>query len=299
MPVRMHDDEVDTDAALVRRLIEGQFPQWAELTIAPVLSRGTDNALYRLGDDMVVRLPRHERTVGRLEQEHRWLPRLAPLLPLAIPEPLVRGVAAEGYPWGWSVYRWLEGDLATPERIDDESRLAADLAELVAALRRIDAEGGPPPSRDNALRGEPPALRDRETRGWIAALAERIDVPAATALWEAAVRAPAWDGPPVWIHGDLDARNLLARHGRLSGVVDWGCLGVGDPAWDVMVAWKMLSAQTRVEFRAALSIDDATWLRAQGLALSQAVGALSYYTLETNPELVREGERWLAAVLAA
>lgn len=294
----MHADEVDINAALVRRLVSAQFPEWAKLSIATVPSWGTDNALYRLGMDKVARLPRHEPTVGRLEQEHYWLRELAPHLPFAVPEPLARGLPAEGYPWAWSVYRWLEGSPATAERVADEDRLASDLVELIAALQRIDADGGPPPSRLNAFRGEPLARRDEQTRTWIATLAGRIDVISATGLWNAALGAPAWDGPPVWIHGDLDARNLLVRNGRLSGVIDWGCLGVGDPAWDVMVAWKLLSAQTRTGFRAALAIDDATWIRAQGLALSQAVGALSYYTLETNPELVREGERWLAAVLA-
>jgi aminoglycoside phosphotransferase (APT) family kinase protein len=294
----MHADEVDIDTALVHRLVSAQFPEWAELPIAPVLSRGTDNALYRLGDDKVVRLPRHEPTVGRLEHEHLWLLQLAPLLPFAVPEPLVRGLPAEGYAWTWSVYRWLEGEPATAERIGDESRLAADLAELIAALQRIDADGGPPPSQLNAFRGEPLARRDEQTRTWIAALAGRIDIAAATALWEEALDAPEWDGPPVWIHGDLDARNLLVREGRLSAVVDWGCVGVGDPACDLMVAWKVLSVDTRDSFRAALAVDDATWVRSQGWALSQAVGALSYYTLETNPELVREGERWLAEVFA-
>ena len=142
-------------------------------------------------------------------------------------------------------------------------------------------------------------MRDGATRASLAALAETIDVDALTVLWEAALDAPEWDGPPVWIHGDLDARNLLVRDGRLSAVIDWGCLGVGDPAFDVMVAWKVLSADTRHSFRAALAVDEATWARSQGWALSQAVGALSYYTLETNPELVREGERWLAEVLSA
>lgn len=294
----MHADEVAIDAALVRRLIEGQIPEWADLPVAVVPSWGTDNALYRLGDDKVARLPRHEPTAGRLAQEHRWLIELAPLLPFAVPQPLARGNPAAGYPFEWSVYRWLEGEPAIAGHIADEHRLAADLVELLTALGRMDLDDGPRPSSDNAFRGEPLAFRDEQTRTWIAALAGRIDTAAATALWEAALGAPVWDGPPVWIHGDLDARNLLVRNGRLSGVIDWGCLGVGDPAWDVMVAWKMLSAETRAGFRAAMAIDDATWARAQGLALSQAVGALSYYTLETNPELVREGERWLAAVLA-
>jgi aminoglycoside phosphotransferase (APT) family kinase protein len=295
----MHAEEVDTDAALVRRLVCAQFPEWAELPIAPVLSRGTDNALYRLGDDMVVRLPRHERTVGRLEHEHRWLIELAAWLPLSVPEPLARGLPVEGYPWTWSIYRWLEGEPATAERIADESRLAVDLAALVAALQRIDANGGPPPSELNAFRGEALVMRDDATRASIAILSGRIDVAAATALWEEALEAPEWERPAVWIHGDLDARNLLVREGRLCAVIDWGCVGVGDPACDLMVAWKMLSADTRDSFREVLSVDDATWARSQGWALSQAVGALSYYTLETNRELVREGERWLAEVLAA
>jgi aminoglycoside phosphotransferase (APT) family kinase protein len=163
----------------------------------------------------------------------------------------------------------------------------------------MDAKDGPPPRPENAFRGEPLARRDEETRAWIASLAGRIDVGKVTTFWETALEAPEWEGPPVWIHGDLDARNLLVHDGRLSAVIDWGCLGVGDPACDVMVAWKMLSADTRDSFREALSVDEATWARSWGWALSQAVGALSYYTLETNPELVREGERWLAEILTA
>jgi aminoglycoside phosphotransferase (APT) family kinase protein len=295
---KLHDDEVDTDASLVRRLVVAQFPEWADLSIQPVRSGGTDNALYRLGEHMVVRLPRHARTDGTLEQEHRWLPKLAPLLPLAVPTPLARGMPAEGYPWRWSVYAWLEGETASAQRIADPVRLATDLAQFVAALQGIDATGGPPPSEHNAFRGVPLATRDEKTRASIAALDSTIDGPAATKAWEAALRAPEWQQPPVWIHGDLDARNMLAKGGRLSAVIDWGCLGVGDPACDVAVAWKMLSANTRDLFRTALSIDDATWARGRGWVLSQAVGALSYYTLETLPELVREAERWLAEVLA-
>jgi aminoglycoside phosphotransferase (APT) family kinase protein len=294
----MHDDEVDTGPSLVHRLVVAQFPEWADLPIEPVPSGGTDNALYRLGDRMVVRLPRHERTVARLEQEHRWLLKLAPLLRLPIPAPHARGMPGDGYPWEWSIYEWLEGETAYVEPVADPVRLATDLAQFVASLQGIDAAGGPPPSELNAFRGEPLARRDEQTRAWIAALCSTIDVEAATAVWEAALRASEWRHAPVWIHGDLDARNLLVAHGNLSAVIDWGCLGVGDPACDVAVAWKMLRAQTRDVFRRALSVDDATWARSRGWVLSQAVGALAYYTPETNPELVREGQRWLAEVLA-
>jgi aminoglycoside phosphotransferase (APT) family kinase protein len=295
---KMHADEVDTDAALVGRLLAEQFPHWADLPIEPVRPFGTDNALYRLGDDMVVRLPRRERTSGTLEKERLWLPRLAPLLPLAVPVPLAEGLPAEGYPFPWSVYGWLTGENATIERITDRSQLATDLAQFVAALQRIDPTGGPAPGEHNFFRGVPLGMRDEGTRAAIASLSGRIDAGAVTVAWDEALQAPEWERPPVWIHGDLDARNLLVEEGRLSGVIDWGGLGVGDPACDVMIAWKVLSADTRDIFRTALSVDEATWARSRGWALSQALIALSYYTLETNPVLVREAHRWLAEVLA-
>jgi len=293
----MHADEVETDVSLLRRLLAAQFPRWAALPIRPVPSWGTDNALYRVGDDMVARLPRRERTVGTLEKERRWLPKLAPHLPLAVPVPLADGLPAEGYPFAWYVYRWLNGENATVRRVDDPSRLAADLARFVAALQRIDPTG-PPPGEHNFYRGEPLAMRDAATRDAIVSLRGAIDSDTVTAAWESALRSPEWEQPPVWIHGDLDSRNLLVDEGRLTAVIDWGGLGVGDPACDVMVAWKVLSADTRDIFRTVLSVDEATWARARGWALSQALGALSYYTLETNPVLVTEGRRWLAEVLA-
>jgi aminoglycoside phosphotransferase (APT) family kinase protein len=298
MCARMHADELDIDVSLVRRLLATQFAQWSALPIEPVTPRGTDNALYRLGDDMVVRLPRRPRTAGPLAKERQWLPKLAPLLPLPVPLPLADGMPGEGYPFAWSVYRWLTGESATLARVDDSDRLAGDLARFVAALQQIDSAGGPAPGEDNFFRGEPLTRRDDATRGAIASLAGRIDADAATAAWAAALRAPPWDGPPVWVHGDLDARNLLVADGRLSAVIDWGCLGVGDPACDVMVAWKMLPAGARDGFRVGLAVGEATWARGRGWALSQAVGALAYYTLDTNPVLVGEARRWLAEVLA-
>jgi len=294
----MHVDEVHTDVSLVGRLLASQFPPWAGLSLEPLLPWGTDNALYRLGDDMVVRLPRIERANGTLKRERQWLPRLAPHLPLAVPVPLAEGMPAEDYPFEWSIYRWLEGEPATTHRIADLAQAAADLAEFVAALQQLDPTDGPGPDKYNAFRGVPLAMRDEPVRASIASLSATIDVGAVTAAWEAALRAPGWERPPVWIHGDLDSRNLLVERGRLSAVIDFGCLGVGDPACEVMVAWKMLTADTRDIFRAELSVDEATWARSRGWALSQALIALSYYTLETYPVLVREAERWMAEVLA-
>jgi aminoglycoside phosphotransferase (APT) family kinase protein len=280
----MHDDEIDIDAALVGRLLAGQFPQWADLPIEPVHSAGTDNAIYRLGHDMALRLPRIPAATGQLEKEHQWLPRLAPLLPLAIPVPLAKGMPDEGYPWHWSVYRWLEGETATTERIADPRQAATELAQFVAALQQIDPLGGPPPGKHNSFRGVPLARRDPATRDAIRALRGTLDANAVTAAWEAALQAPAWQGPAVWLHGDLLASNLLAQHGRLSAVIDFGCLGVGDPACDTMVAWTYLSAETRKVFRAALPVDDATWARGRGWALSFGLIALPYYQ-STNPVL--------------
>jgi len=247
---------------------------------------------------MAVRLPRIHWATGQVEKEHRWLPRLATLLPLAIPVPLAKGKPAEGYPWDWSVCRWLEGENATLERIADPRRAATELAQFIAALQRIDPTDGPPPGEHNSFRGVPLTTRDESTRAAITSLAGTIDLGAVTAAWEAALRAPEWEDAPVWIHGDLDSRNLLVEQGRLSSVIDFGCLGVGDPACDVMVAWKVLSADTRDIFRAELSVDEASWARGRGWALSQALMALSYYTLETNPVLVREAHQWMAEVLA-
>ena len=295
---RMHADELDTDVSLVGRLVAAQFPQWAGLSIEPVPSAGTDNTLYRLGDDMVVRLPRRERDSGTLQKEREWLPRLAPLLPLAVPVPLAEGMPAEGYPFAWSVYEWLEGETATSERITDLGQAATDLAQFIAALQQVDPTDGPSPGEHNVFRGEPLGKRAESTRTAIASLHRAIDVAAVTAAWDEALRSPDWRRAPVWIHGDLDARNLLVERGRLSAVIDFGCLGVGDPACDVMVAWKVLSADTRDIFRVELSVDEATWTRGRGWALSQALMALSYYTLETNAVLVREAQRWMAEVLA-
>lgn len=296
--MKMHEDEVDIDAALVRCLLAAQFPGWADLPVEPVIPWGTDNALYRLGEEMVIRLPRHEPTIGTLRKELRWLPSLAPHLPLPIPAPLAEGTPAEGYPFPWAVYSWLDGETATAEHMADPRQFATDLAGFIAALQRIDPVGGPPPGQHNAFRGAPLVDRDSAVRQSVAALRKEIDVDLVTAIWEEALRAPEWHGRSVWIHGDLDSRNLLLRNGRLSAVIDFGCLGVGDPACDVMVAWKVFSANARQTFRKALSVDDATWARARGWVLSQALIALPYYTMETNPTLVLEARRWMAEILA-
>ena len=293
----MHADEVHTDVPLVKRLLRAQFPQWAQFDIKPVVSAGTDNAIYRLGENMAVRLPRIAWAAPQPEKEHRWLARLAPHLPLAIPAPLGVGSPAEGFPWHWSVCPWLDGEEVTIERMADPHECATALARFVAALHRIDPIGGPLAGSHNFGRGVPLAQRDAATRAAIASLHGDIDVVAVTAAWEAALATPAWDGPPVWIHGDLQPGNLLAVGGRLTAVIDFGALGVGDPACDLMVAWNLFSPETRDTFRATLSVDDATWARGRGWALSVGLVALPYYK-ESNPTLAEIARRAIDQVLA-
>lgn len=293
---KMHANEVHTDAALVRALLAAQFPQWAQLPIAAVPSSGTDNALYRLGNDMVVRLPRIHWSVGQVEKEQQWLPQLAPHLPLAIPEPLAMGAPAEGYPWHWSIYRWRDGETAANAQLHDMQQAATELAHFLRALQRIDVAGGPPPGAHNSNRGEPLVARDTGTRQAIAALQGIVNTAAATAAWEAALHAPQWDRAPVWIHGDLAATNILVNDGHLSAVIDFGCLGVGDPAVDLIIAWEFL-APVREIFRAALAVDDATWARGRGWALTTALVALPYY-MDTNPVLVASARQRISEVFA-
>jgi aminoglycoside phosphotransferase (APT) family kinase protein len=290
----MHPDEVDTDVELVRRLLAGQFPQWADLEIVPVLSYGTDHDIYRLGDDLAARLPRIEWATGQAALEADWLPKLAPHLPLAVPVQLASGHPAEGYPFDWSVYEWLPGENANGT-IDDLDRAAVDLAGFVKALRQVDTTGAHP--RSPGSRGAPLAERDEQVRRSIAELGDRIDGEAALRSWEESVGAPVWDGAEVWVHGDLLPGNLLVVDGRLSAVIDFGGLNVGDPACDLQPAWNVFAGDSRARYRAELDADDASWLRGRGWALSQAVVALPYYW-DTNPGMIRQASHALAEVLA-
>jgi aminoglycoside phosphotransferase (APT) family kinase protein len=292
----MHDDEVLTDSALAGRLLAGQFPRWAGLRLTPVESSGTDHDVYRLGDHLAVRLPRIAAATGQAALEREWLPRLAPHLPLAVPVQLATGHPAEGYPFGWSVYEWLPGtDVAGT--LHEPERAAADLAGFVAALRRIDTAGAP--QRSPGSRGGRLADRDDGVRRAIAELGDGIDGidgDAALRSWRRSLDAGPWTGDDVWIHGDLLPGNLLAVDGRLSAVIDFACLTVGDPAADLIPAWSLFTGAGRARFRAGLGDDDATWQRGRGWALSQAAVALPYYR-ETNPGLAGVARRALRELL--
>ena len=282
--MRIHADEVDVDEALVRELVVEQFPDWADLPLERA-GDGTVNVIYRLGDELALRLPRRNGSKALDDGEARILAALASRLPVEIPRAVAHGRPGAGYPWFWSVHTWLEGSLP------DGSLPADEVAALVRALQAVDFRGAPDPGygRGQAL---------AELDGYVRDALARVDAPGALEVWERAAQAPAWNGPRVWIHCDLDARNVLVRAGRLAAVLDWGGAGAGDPALDVMVAWKLVAREERERFRALLAVDDATWLRAQGWAVAQALIALAYYTLENYPPLVHEARRWLGELCA-
>jgi aminoglycoside phosphotransferase (APT) family kinase protein len=210
------------------------------------------------------------RLAAQVRKEHRWLPVLAPQLPLPIPVPVAMGEPAEDYPWNWSVYRWIDGVPSSIAAIDDLTDFAVRLAHFLVCLQRIDATGGPAPGQHNFFRGGPLETYDAETRTAITAARDLIDAELATAVWGSGL-ARTWQGPPVWVHGDVAAGNLLIRDGRLAAVIDFGSSGVGDPACDVTIAWTLLSGKSREMFRNALPLDEATWARGRGWALWKAL----------------------------
>ena len=291
----MHPDEILADESLAARLVAAQFPQWQHLPVTRVRHSGTDNAIFRLGDELAARLPRIHWATSQADKEFEWLPRLAPYLPLAVPTPLCKGAPAFGYPWPWAVYAWLDGDSALDVAVDDPAGAALDLAAFVRALRGVPAHDRPPALPGG--RGGPLAARDAETRDAIAALEGRIDTDAVTAAWQDSLDAPPYEGEPVCIHADLTPGNLIVRDGKLSAVIDFNMMTVGDPACDLTLAWNFLDSPTRRVFRDALAVDDAAWRRARGWAISGSLIALPYY-MNTNPGIVAQSWRTLREAVA-
>ncbi len=290
------DGRAGIDAALVRRLVAAQFPQWSGLPVAPVEVEGWDNRTYRLGEDMTVRLPTAAGYVPAVAKENEWLPRLAPPLPVAVPPILATGAPGEGYPFPWSVRGWLPGQTADPGRIEDMSHFAVSVAEFILALQRCDAAGGPPAGEHSWYRGASPAHYDQETRRYLAALTGRVDTARAAAVWQAAL-ADEWRGAPVWFHGDIAQGNLLVADGKLTAVIDFGTSGVGDPACDLVIAWMMFSGDSRRAFRRAVGQDDGTWARARGWALWKALLVLTE-CIDTDPEQAAVHRHVIGEVLA-
>jgi aminoglycoside phosphotransferase (APT) family kinase protein len=287
------------DADLVGRLLAQQFPQWARLEPVRLEPGGSDHVIFRLGDTMSVRLPRGDWAAAQARKEATWLPRIAPLLPLATPVPLALGGPAFGYPWHWSVTRWLDGTTPAVEGIADPRRTAEELAEYVRALHSLPAAHRMVPGPHPDLAFAPLAGRDEATRAAIAAVGDVFDSDAMTEVWEGALRTPSWerDHEPVWCHGDLHTGNLLTVDGRLTAVIDFGGLCVGDPALDLMIAFTLMSAGSRGVFRAALGLDEDTWRRGRGWALATGLNAYVSYA-DTNPRVALQTRRQITEALA-
>jgi aminoglycoside phosphotransferase (APT) family kinase protein len=276
-------DRTSIDASLARRLVDSQFPQWSDLPIAEVEVDGWDNRTFRLGSELTVRLPSGDWYAQQVAKEQRWLPVLAPRLPLPIPAPVARGEPDSGFPYPWSVYRWLDGELASKARIADLTGFATTLAGFLSALGRIDATGGPEPGQHNFFRGGPLSTYADETHEAIDALGAEVPRDRVERVWEDAM-ATSWDRDPVWLHGDVATGNLLVRDERLAAVLDFGSSGVGDPACDVVIAWTFLSGASRDRFRADLGVDAATWSRGRGWGLWKALISLVGHLENDSPD---------------
>ena len=289
----MHADEVEVDHGLVRRLLAAQAPDWAARPLTRVPAWGTDHVIYRLGEQLSVRLPKIGWAASQGERERRWLPVIAARLAVEVPVPLFVGRPQDDYPYPWYVSPWLAGE--NPQPGGDLTALAGDLAAFVLDLRRADPTGAPRP--ESSERGGPLAGADASTRDSAERLRGQADVDALLAAWQAGVEAPSWDGPPCWVHGDLMDGNLLLRRGRLAAVIDWGSCKAGDPAIDLVAAWSLFDEPSRAVFRDRLGfVDEAMWLRGRAWAVSAAIQALPYYR-DTNPDIVRRSWRAVHAVL--
>jgi len=281
----MLDGETATDVSLVDELVRTQFPLWHGLPIREVAHGGTSNAMYRLGDDLAVRLPRREWARDEAGKEAVVVPLVAPHVPVAVPEPVALGEPAANYPYQWSVVRWLDGETAPIEDVGEDTPFR--LAGLIRALHEIDATGRP----WTTYRGRLDGSRDDEP---VRRCIEQVGGdPRLTGIWEDSLAAPRWEQPARWLHADLHVGNLLFTGGQLTGLIDWGAAGVGDPAADLMTAWLYLDERGRKQFRRELAeFDDAAWARAKGWALHLAVLALPYYR-ETNKFLAGIASRTL------
>ncbi|MBE1490897.1 aminoglycoside phosphotransferase family protein [Plantactinospora soyae] len=287
---------IAVDPEQVRRLIADQFPQWADLPVQPVVNGGWDNWTFHLGSRMSVRLPSASEYALAVEKEHRWLPALAPRLPLPVPAPLAKGEPGAGYPYSWSIYQWLDGEAASTDRIADPVRFAADLAGFLAALQSVDTTDGPRPGQHNWYRGGTLRTYDGKAQRALTALDGRVDIDLAREIWKGALDA-SWDGAESWFHGDIASGNLLLNDGQLAAVIDFGTCGVGDPACDLAIAWTLLTADGRQTFRERLSVDDATWTRGRGWALWKTLVTCAY-SLGDADEPAGDAPRVLGEIFA-
>lgn len=280
---------VEITLSLVSDLIAEQFPQWSHLPLRPVEVSGWDNRTFRLGEEMSIRLPSGPRYALQVQKEQKWLPVLAPHLSFPIPEPLAQGKPSTNYPWNWSIYRWIKGGSANTLTFDDShlNLLALNLAQFLNELHKIDVRGGPLPGLHNYWRGDHLSVYDADTTATIAQLRGIIDERKAMAVWEKAIKSK-WSKDPVWIHGDFASGNILVKDNRLTAVIDFGCMCMGDPACDLVIAWTFFSNESRKIFKSHLCLDPDTWARAGGWALWKATFELAGIKDKTNPTALKQ-----------
>lgn len=285
--VMMSDKKIHIDTSLVHRLIAEQFPQWKDLTITAVEPGGWDNKTFRLGDSMLIRLPSAECYADKVTKEQEWLPKLAPHLSLPIPKPLSMGHPTDEYPWNWSIYQWIEGETVSPEHINDLCEFATSLALFLTDLHKIDTTNGIPAGAQNFHRGGLLKVYDEQTRTTISAIHDKKYADGLTAVWNAAL-ASIWNKPPVWVHGDVAVGNLLVDKGKLCAVIDFGGMGIGDPACDLVMAWTFFDTESRDAFKQSLQLDNDTWARARGWTLWKALCAPAPGTEAKSAHIISE-----------
>ncbi|MEI3893294.1 MULTISPECIES: aminoglycoside phosphotransferase family protein [Bacillus] len=280
--------------SLVEKLIQEQFPEWAHLEVKPVKFSGHDNRTFHLGDEMSVRLPSEAAYAPQVEKENKWLPILSEELSLPISTPLAKGNPSEVYPWPWSINKWIEGETVTKQNVRDLSEFAADLGLFLVELQSIDASKGPVAGAHNFYRGGLISVYDEEARDAIENNKSVFDEIVLKHLWDLALQS-TWESKPVWVHGDVAPGNLLVKDGKLCAVIDFGILGVGDPACDAAMAWTFFDKNSRGVFKEALHIDEETWNRARGWALWKAL--ITYdANRDSNEKIAEESYRVIQVI---
>lgn len=277
------------NTVLVKRLIEEQFPQWANLPIEQVIPGGHDNRTFRLGNEMSIRLPSAECYAAKVKIEQEWLPILATQLSIQIPQPIAMGKPSNYYPWHWSIYKWLAGESANNIKAInlDLSSLAKQLASFLKELHTVDTTGAPIASPHNFYRGGDLFVYDGETQQALKNLEGHINTSVISKIWQRALSSQ-WLRPPVWIHGDLSSGNILIKDQQLVAVIDFGGMAIGDPSCDLCISWLFFDNESRDVFKSNLNLDIHTWERARGWAMWKALITLEALENKNGLEAIQQ-----------
>jgi len=287
----MHENELDISTKMVDHLIKQQCPQYNTLSLKRIPSSSTVHALYQLGQQFVVRLPRIQATQG-IEKEWAWLKHLSPHLDISISEPIFRGNPSEFYPWPWLISHYYPGITPSFEKQNEHSWLAIALADFLNQFHKIPLIEDAPQSR----RGVPLKDLDKQTRQEIVSIGDEFDTTKLVKLWQTFSNLSTWEHEPVWVHGDMLPGNILVNHQMISAVIDFSDVGTGDPACDLIIAWALFNKHSRAIFKKHLqNIDENTWLRGKGWALSIAAIMLPYYK-NSNPDFAELARRILTQI---